>query len=382
MDKILVGGSAIQRPVGPLIVVEELVPGECGRHGGDCERAVVPAPELDPGGPVAALDAAVPLGPPGRQDMEGDFQRLAGALEVGHELAAAVDLDGLDGEGHGRDGGFEEALGVAGGGAGEDAGGGELGDGADGAELLEGLAVAAAGHVVDLNHLAGGFGFGLVPVFPSLRPGAFEAAAALGLGAALAEGRGLDPAVGDGLGDDAPDGGDGQADAAAVEHGLQARLAHERVLGPQLEHGPVVGVGPAPLADVFGPGALRREGLEAAAAEGFAPVMVGALGQADGLQRVALEHALGGHLVDEIEDALALPGGLGRGLVHARALARMGAGVQQSHVQAPCSLGEPSMPEPAAGRIAPRRRAMNSGRLRLPPFLARRDLPHPFSSWA
>ncbi len=79
--------------------------GERGRDGGDGHRAVAPVPELDPGGAVGALDAAVPPGPPGRRHVEGDFQRLAGALEVGHELAAAVDLDGLDGEGHGPGGG-------------------------------------------------------------------------------------------------------------------------------------------------------------------------------------------------------------------------------------------------------------------------------------
>ena len=33
------------------------------------------------------------------------------------------------------------------------------------------------------------------------------------------------------------------------------------------------------------------------------------------------------------------------------------------------------MPEPAAWRRAPRRRAMNSGRLRLPAFMARRPSP-------
>ena len=44
-----------------------------------------------------------------------------------------------------------------------------------------------------------------------------------------------------GLGADAPGGGDGQVDAAVVEHGLQAHLAHEPVLGLQMKHGPVEG---------------------------------------------------------------------------------------------------------------------------------------------
>ena len=337
MDKILVGRSAVQRGVWALVVVEELVPGEPWGDVGDGERAVVPVPELDAGGAVGALDAAVPLRAARRQDVEGDVERLAGALEVGHELGAAVDLDGLDGERHGVGHGVEEAPGVAGGGAGEDAGGGEPGDRADGAELLEGLAVAAVGHVVDLDHLAGGLG--PVAVGPAPRPGAVEVAAPLRPCAALAEGRGPDAAVGDGLGEDAPDGGDRQADAAAVEHGLEPGLAHVGVFGPQFEHGAVVGVCPAPAADASRAGALRREGLEAAVAEGAPPVVVGAAGEADGLQGVAAAHAAGDHGVDQPERAASRQGGLGFGVVHGRALAGRGAGVQQLHVQAPWFVG-------------------------------------------
>ena len=126
----------------------------------------------------------------------------------------------------------------AGGGAGEDAGGHELGDGADGRtrrvrrNLLEGAAVAAVGHVVDLEHLAGDPGPVAVP--PPVRPGVVEAAAALGLGAPLAEGRGVDAPVGDGLGEDAPDGGDGQRQPVPGRHRAQLGLAHVGVLPAQL----------------------------------------------------------------------------------------------------------------------------------------------------
>ena len=51
---------------------------------------------------------------PRRQNLERDAPRLAGEFEVGHELAAAVDLDGGDGERHGLDHDREEAPGVAG----------------------------------------------------------------------------------------------------------------------------------------------------------------------------------------------------------------------------------------------------------------------------
>ncbi len=124
------------RPVRPPVVVEELVPGEPWGDVGNGGGSVVEAPELDAGGPVGALDApplggpTSPLGPSRRQDAQAnrrfviaklrfaqwDAHRLAGALEVGRHswrmnLAAAVHLDGPDGEGHGLEHGFEEALG-------------------------------------------------------------------------------------------------------------------------------------------------------------------------------------------------------------------------------------------------------------------------------
>ena len=91
-DKVLVWGSAVERSMWPLVVVEELMLGELGGGVGDGEGAVVLVPELDAGGPVGPLDAPVPLGLAGRQDLERDAPVLAGLLEVGHELAAAVDL--------------------------------------------------------------------------------------------------------------------------------------------------------------------------------------------------------------------------------------------------------------------------------------------------
>jgi len=70
-------------------------------------------------------------------------------------------------------------------------------------------------------------------------------------------------------------------------------------------------------------------------------------GRADGIQRVSAAHAASDHPVNEIEGALALQGAVGFGVVDARALAGLWAGVQQLPVRASCSVGEPSMPEPA-----------------------------------
>jgi hypothetical protein len=57
LDKVLVGGSAIQRRVRAHVVVEELILSELWGDVGDGEGAVVAVPELDAGGPVGALDA-------------------------------------------------------------------------------------------------------------------------------------------------------------------------------------------------------------------------------------------------------------------------------------------------------------------------------------
>ena len=49
---------------------------------------------------MGAFDVTVELGRAGWQDEPGDLARLAGLLELGGELAAAVDLQGADREGH------------------------------------------------------------------------------------------------------------------------------------------------------------------------------------------------------------------------------------------------------------------------------------------
>ncbi len=78
------------------VIVEVLGVGE---GGGDSELAAVEVPELDTGAVVGAFDAAVELGSWGRQDKPGDIEWLAGWLELGHELGAAVDRDGVGTQG-------------------------------------------------------------------------------------------------------------------------------------------------------------------------------------------------------------------------------------------------------------------------------------------
>src|SRR6185437_11801684 len=88
-------------------------------------------------GAVGALDVAVELGRAGRKDEEAEAELLAGLLEVGGKLAAAIDLHGPDGEGHAGLEGGEELGGGGGGGAGADFEHVPAGDDIAGGELLE-----------------------------------------------------------------------------------------------------------------------------------------------------------------------------------------------------------------------------------------------------
>jgi len=58
---VLVRGLAVECRVRSLVVVEELVVGELGRDASDAEGPIVAVPELDAGGEVGALGAAVLL---------------------------------------------------------------------------------------------------------------------------------------------------------------------------------------------------------------------------------------------------------------------------------------------------------------------------------
>ena len=160
--------------MGSFLVVPALVLGQRGGNGGDGEFADGKGPERQARRVVAAFDAAVPLGAPGRQDVQGRFAFGAAPLDPGRELRAVVDLDRPQGERPvGRDR-VEEASGVVRGGARAHPADHEAGDGVGGAELLEGPAVAMDGHVVDWD------AFARVP-----RPGAVLPA----LGVAVGEAR-------------------------------------------------------------------------------------------------------------------------------------------------------------------------------------------------
>lgn len=82
------------------MIVEVLEAVEDGIEGFDGSWQIVGFVELVSPGAVTAFDGAVELGRLGQQDEELDGPFLAGFLELGHELRSAIDLDGIDLEGH------------------------------------------------------------------------------------------------------------------------------------------------------------------------------------------------------------------------------------------------------------------------------------------
>src|SRR3990172_6576158 len=107
--EVLGRGEVAERLVRPDRVVGGLPRPQLGLERAEIGLGVGDLVELLGVGPVGALDRAVELGAARRQDEEGDAPRLAVRLELGHELAAAVDADRPDREGHPRREGIEDA---------------------------------------------------------------------------------------------------------------------------------------------------------------------------------------------------------------------------------------------------------------------------------
>src|SRR5437763_2966571 len=98
--KVLFGCFSAKGSVGSVGVVAMLEGVDEGVEVLDAGWQVVDGVELVAPRAVAALHRAVELGAPWRQEEELDGVLLAGVLELGHELRAAVNLNGVDLEGH------------------------------------------------------------------------------------------------------------------------------------------------------------------------------------------------------------------------------------------------------------------------------------------
>ncbi len=200
-------------------VVEALEFGQLDVQRAHAQLAVVELVELVAAGRVGALHAAVIFGASGRQHEQGDAAPLAGGLELGHELAAAVDLHRLDIERRLADQMVQELRGAGGGGARVGAHIAKLRDRAHRLELLDAEAgLDGDAHVVDLHHLAG-----LSPA-GAVAPAAGVAVelAPPGLCSPVVERGGLGPAGAHQAGDHAPGGGLAGREAVLAQAPLPA----------------------------------------------------------------------------------------------------------------------------------------------------------------
>ena len=276
-----------------VVVVEALEFGQLDVQRAHAQLAGVELVELVAAGRVGALDAAIANGASGRQHEQGDAALLAGGLELGRGLAAAIDLHRLDIERRLADQMVQELRGAGGGGARIGAHVAQLGDRAHRLEFLDAEAgLDGDARMVDLHHLAG-----LSPavaVAPALGV-AVELALPLGLCSPAVERDGLGPAGADQAGDHAPGGGGAGREAAlARQHGADLGAPPKRKALARLAHQLELGGGP--LAQAPLPAIQRRPGA------------------AGRFERSAFRGAFAAKLVVEPDQVEAL-GGLGRKFV-------------------------------------------------------------------
>ncbi len=240
------GRRLSERLMRAAVVVEALEFSQLDVEGAHAQLAVVELVELVAAGGVGAFHAAAMLGAFGRQREQGDAALLAGGLELGRGLAAAVDLHRLDIERRLADQVVEESCGAGGGGARAGAHAAKLRDRAHGLGLLDAEAgLDGDAQVVDLHHLAG-----LAPagaVAPALSV-AVELAPPLGLCSPVMECDGLGPTGPHQAGDHAPGGGlAGREAVLARQHGADLGAPPQRKALPRLAHQLELGGGPLAL---------------------------------------------------------------------------------------------------------------------------------------
>ncbi len=294
------------RPVG---VAEALEFGQFDVEGADAELAGVELVELAAAGGVGALDAAVIFGASGRQHEQGDAAAPAGGLELGHELAAAVDLHRLDIERRLADQVVEELRGAGCGGARIGAHAAKLRDRAYGLGLLDREAgVDGDARMFDLHHLAG-----LSPA-GAVAPAAGVAVelAPPGLCSPVVERDGLGPAGADQAGDHAPGGGGAGREAAlARQHGADLGAPPQRKALARLAHQLELAVGPLAPPHPARTAAAVGQGADALLAQAPLPAIQRRPGAAGRFERGAFRGAFAAKLVVEPDQVEAL-GGLGR----------------------------------------------------------------------
>ncbi len=307
------GRALSERLMRPVGVAEALEFGQFDVQGADAELAGVELVELVAAGRVGALDAAVIFGASGRQHEQFDAAPLAGGLELGRGLAAAIDLHRLDIERRLADQVVKESCGAGGGGARIGAHVAKLRDRAYGLELLDAEAgVDGDAHVVDLHHLAGLSPAGAVA--PALGV-AVELAPPLGLCSPVVERDGLGPAGADQAGDHAPGGGGAGREAVlARQHGADLGAPPQRKALARLAHQLELGGGPLAPPHPMRAAAAVGQGADALLAQAPLPAIQRRPGAAGRFERGAFRGAFAAKLVVEPDQVEAL-GGLGRKFV-------------------------------------------------------------------
>ncbi len=295
------------RPVG---VAEAFEFGQLDVEGADAQLAGAGLAELVAAGGVGALDAAAVFGASGRQHEQGDAAPLAGGLELGRGLAAAVDLHRLDIERRLADQMVEECRGAGGGGARIGAHAAKLRDRAYGLGLLDREAgLDGDARMVDLDHLAGLSPAGAAAPAAGV---AVELALPPGLCSPVAERDRLGLAGADQAGDHAPGGGlAGREAALARQHGADLGAPPQREALPRLAHQLELGGGPLALPHPMRAAAAVGQGADALLAQAPLPAIQRRPGAAGRFERGAFRGAFAAKLVVEPDQVEAL-GGLGR----------------------------------------------------------------------
>ncbi len=306
------GRALSERLMRPVGVAEALEFGQLDVEGADAELAVAGLVELAAAGRVGALHAAIANGASGRQREQGDAAPPAGGLELGHELAAAVDLHRLDIERRLADQVVEELRGAGGGGARVGAHIAKLRDQAYGLGLLDREAgLDGDARMVDLDHLAG-----LSPA-GAVAPAAGVAVelAPPGLCSPVVERDRLGLAGADQAGDHAPGGGlAGREAVLARQHGADLGAPPQRKALARLAHQLELGGGPLAPPHPMRAAAAVGQGADALLAQAPLPAAGRRPGAADRLQGGRFGCALEAKLVEQRETVEAL-GGLRRKFV-------------------------------------------------------------------
>ena len=205
-------------------------------------------------GAITSLDGSIELWRSRRQDIERDVLFLAGGLELGHVLRAAVDLDGLDGPGHFGGDLFQEVGGVGGGGVGIGLGHGPFGEDVIGIEVLDGSARRdGEGQCIDLDDIAGVLKRDVLRLADGVGPG-FRGAFAANLADQVGDRR--HPAALDQLLEDAADGSVGHVEAGLAQERPELVPAPERKVEPE-----PLGLGAQRPAPAVAPHAVRSPAL-------------------------------------------------------------------------------------------------------------------------